>query len=120
MQWEHHRRNTFLSQAVALVSLEFLLGAFTLDDGIAARAGVIQLHGLVEDVKVLQFFDSARSRLYIVEDEEGLTLRLEVLGGANVEDGAIFFEDLAEGVLEGVELDALLEVLDLRRVRSAA
>lgn len=114
MQWEHHGWNTFLSQAAALVGLKVLLVALALDGRIAASAGVVELHGFVEHVEVLELFDGARGRLDVVEDDEGLALRLQVLGGADVQNGAIFFEDFAEGILEGLELDALLQVFDLR------
>lgn len=99
--------------------LELILVALGLDDGIAAGAGVIQLHGFVKQVEVLELLDGARSRLYRVKDDEGLALRLEVLGGADVEDGAIFLEDLAQCVLQRVELDALLQVFDLRGLSEA-
>lgn len=114
MQWD--LRCTFLRKPPAPVCLVFLLIALLLDRRVAASPGEIQLHRLVEQLELVDFLDGARSGLCVVEHDEGLSFRLEVLGRADVDDVAIFAEDFEERFLELGNLDALFKVLDLLEV----
>ena len=79
------------------------------------------MHGLLEELEPLHFFDGELGRLGVVEDDEGLALRAEVGLGDDVDDVPVLGEDLAEGLLQPFDLDPLLEVLyiDTLRKRSA-
>lgn len=92
------------------MKLELLLVASLLNRRVASGAGECEVHGLVEEVEALDFLDGLEGRLGVLEYDEGLALGLQVRLGDDVDDGAVLGEDGVEGDLQGIRLDALLEV----------
>lgn len=92
------------------MALELLFVAGALHRGIAAGAGEGELHGSAEQLEALDVVDGFLGCVDGVEDDEGLALGLEVGLGYDVDDVAIFGEQLGQGLLELLDLDRLLEV----------
>lgn len=61
----------------------------------------------------MDFLYCSSGRLDAVEDDEGLAFCLYIFLRNDVDDGAILAEDVGQGLLEILYLDALLEVSDL-------
>lgn len=111
------RGRTLLSHAPALVGIELVLVAHLHHGGIAAGAGKGELHRLVEELEALDVLDGGLGSLGCVEHDESLALGLEVRLGDDVNHVAILGEDGAQGLLEGLGLDALLQVTDVKPAR---
>lgn len=92
------------------MQLKVLLGAKPLHRGVAPRLGQGDLHGLAEQIEAVDFLCCLLRRLRGVEDDKCLAFRLQVGLGHNVDDIAKLGEELAESILQRVDLDALLEV----------
>lgn len=101
---------TLLGRPVPLVLLQRLVVLEPLHRRVATRPRQRDLYRLVEQVEAVGLLDGAARRLGVVVDDEGLALGLEVRLGHDVDDGAELGEDGAEGLLERLRLDALLEV----------
>lgn len=104
---------TLFGNAPALVLLKVLVVTLRLHGGIALRPRHGQAHRLLKQIKPLQVGNRTLRRLGVIEDDEGLALRAEVRLGDYVDDIAVLCEDVAQGLLEGLGLDALFEVLDV-------
>lgn len=89
---------------------KLLLGSELLHGRIAPRPGQRHLHGLLEQVEAVGLLCGLLGRVGVVIDNEGLAFRLQVCLGDDVDDIAELGEDLVQGILEGVDFDALLEV----------
>lgn len=111
-KWGSGRRrdHTLLSNAPALVLVKLLLVASLNNRSVAPRPRQGHHHGLLEQLEALEFIDGSLSRLGFVKDHKGLALGLEVGLGDDINHIAVFGEDGAQGVLEGLWLDALLEI----------
>lgn len=95
------------------MALKLLLAATPLHRRIAPGLRICQLHRLVEQLETLHLLDGRRRALDRVKHYEGLALCLEVGFGDNVNDGAVFGEQLGEGLDQLRGLDALFEVADV-------
>jgi hypothetical protein len=95
------------------VRVELVLVARLHHAGIAAGARQGNLHRLFEELEALNVVDGRLCRLGLVEDDKGLALGLEVGLGHDVNHVAILGEDGAQGLLERLGLDALLEITDV-------
>lgn len=104
---------TFLCEAPPAVGIEFLGIARHLHSGVAAGTRQRNLHWLVEELETLDLVDRLLCRLRVVEDDEGLTLRLQVCLGDDINHFAILREDDIQCILEDLWLDALFEVADV-------
>jgi len=113
------RRHTLLGHPAALVGVKLVLVARLQHGGIAAGAGQGELHGLVKELEALDVVDGGEGGLGGVEDNKGLALGLEVRLGDNVNHVAILGKDGAQGLLERLGLDALLEVADVHPARES-
>lgn len=80
---------------------------------VTARLRIIQNHRLLKQVKAIDLLNSVRGGVHAVEDDERLALGLQVRLGDDLEDVAIFGEDLFEGFLELVDLYPFFEVANL-------
>lgn len=58
----------------------------------------------------MDFFNRLCCRIDGFEDDKCLTFRFDVLFGDNVDDGAIFLEEFAQGFGEMGDLDSLVKV----------
>lgn len=96
-----------LREAASLPALECWLAFLPQHGGIAAGLGEVELHGFVEELEAVDFFDGVRGGGAGVEDDEGLPFGFQVRFGDQVDDGAVFGEDFAEGGFECVRFDAL-------------
>lgn len=103
-------QHTLLCCSPPLVLLKLILGSELLHCRIAPGPGQRHLHGLLEQVEAVGLLCRLLGRLGVVKDNKGLTFRLQVGLGDDVDDIAKLGEELAEGILEGVDFDALLEV----------
>jgi hypothetical protein len=65
----------------------------------------------------LDFLDRGLCGVDVVEHNEGLAFCLEILLCYDLEDRAVFIEELGECFFQFIRLDALFEVLDLQKVR---
>lgn len=81
--------------------------------GIAAGASHRDLHRLVEELEALDVLDGSLGSLGRVENDKGLALGLEVCLGDDIDHVAILGKDGAQGLLEWLGLDALLQVTDV-------
>lgn len=90
--------------------LQLITTALSQNRRIAPRLRIIQHHRFFKQFEPINFLNSVRSGLNIVEDDEGLALGLEVGFGDYLDDGAIFGEELFERFFEVVDFDAFLEV----------
>ena len=84
-----------------------------LDRLVAVRLGLGHLHSLSVHGEAIHLLDGVQTRLLAVEDDKGLALALQAALGYDIEDRAVVLEDDDEGFLEGIYLDAFLEVIDL-------
>lgn len=71
------------------------------------------MHLLAEHIKVLKLVDRTLRRIHRVVDDESLAFALQTLLRNDIDDVAIFGEDIAESFDEGWDLDLLVEVSDL-------
>ena len=108
---------TFLGQPSPLVGLELFRRSLLRHSRIASRLCVIQKHGLVEYFKPLHFLDRTLCRLGIIEHYESLAFGFEICFRDQVNDIAVFREDLGKGLLHFVNLDALLQIFDINSTR---
>jgi hypothetical protein len=92
------------------VRVKLLLVPSLQHGGIAPRASQGNLHRLVEELEALHLVNGGQRRLRIVEDDEGLTLGLEVRLGYNVNDIAKLGKYCAQRLFERLRLDAFFEV----------
>jgi hypothetical protein len=95
------------------VCVKLVLVARLHHGGIAAGARQGELHRLLEKLKALNLVDGCLCRLGLVEDDKGLALGLQVGLGHDVDHVAILGEDGAQGLLERLGLDALLQIPDV-------
>ena len=84
---------------------------------ITPRLRVIQRHGFLEKLKPIDFLNGIRGRLDIIKHNERLSLGFEVGFRDDVDNRAVFREELCQGLLEFLDFDALLEIADLNRIR---
>jgi hypothetical protein len=104
---------TFLSKPSSLVRLKLIRITRTLHTRIAPRLGKGQLHGFLEQLEPLHLIYGLLRALGRVEDDECLALGSQIRLCDDVDDLAIFAEELAERLLELLDLDALLEIADV-------
>ena len=90
-----------------------------LDLRITLRPRVVKFHLLSKQLKVLHILDGLCRALRVVEHDERLAFALERALCDDVEDCAIFGEDLLQRFDELRDLDALFEVADLETVNHA-
>lgn len=81
------------------MTLKLLIIAHPLHGSITPRPRKRQLHLLAKQLKALHLIDGLLRAVYAVEDDECLSLRLEIRLGNDLDDGAIFAEELVEGLL---------------------
>lgn len=111
------RFSTFLRRPPPLVQLQGLLVLKLLHRRVAPGPRQRDLHRLVEEIKPVGLLDGAARRVGVVVDYERLALRLEVRLGHDVDDVSELGEDGVQGLLQGLGLDALLDVADIDTVR---
>lgn len=102
------------------MTLKLVVASAPLDMRIAARLRKRQLHGLLEQIEALDLVDGSLRRLDRVEDDEGLPFGFQVRLGHDVDDLAVLAEELGQGFLELLRLDALFEVADIDAARGLA
>lgn len=68
----------------------------------------------------MDLLDGALGRFHIIEHDEGLALGLEVRLGDEIDDIAVFREDVRQGFFELVDFDPLLQVANLRYVNRSS
>lgn len=98
------------------MNLELISPSLAQNRRVAPRLRVVQNHRFLKQVEAIDLFDGVRGRLDVVEDDERLALGFQVRLGDDLEDGAIFGEDLFEGDLELVDFYPFFEVADLLAV----
>ena len=81
--------------------------------GVALRLGKVKSHRLLEKLKALNLLDSSLSCFSVIKHYESLTFCSQVFLGYNVDNGAIFGENLRKCLLQRLNFDAFLQVLDL-------
>lgn len=96
--------------------LQTLLAVFPQHGNIRPCLGKVQVHLLPEELEGLQLIYGILRRVYRVEHNEGLTSALDTLLRNDLHDGAELDKYLAESLDQGRDLDAVVEVLDLKQV----
>lgn len=96
--------------------LELLLSRLPLHRLIAVRLRQLNLHGLAIHLEPIHLLHGLQRRLLTVEHNESLALALQAGFSDDVDDGPIVRENGRERLLERIDLDAFLEVVDLRRL----
>lgn len=81
------------------MSLQLVRPSFPENRRIAPRLRIIQHHGFLKEFKPINLIDSAGSRVDAIEYDERLALRFQIRLCDDLNDGAIFREDLVEGFL---------------------
>lgn len=99
------------------MGIKLLLVAGLFNGGITSSAGKGDLHGLLEQLEPLDFFDSREGGLGLVENNKCLALGLEVGLNNDIDHIAVLGEDGNEGFLERFGLDALFEVAHVDTMR---
>lgn len=103
-------RHTLLGQPPPLMQLELFPVPGGGDGGVAPGPGEGELHGLVEELEALDLLDGLERCLGLVEDDEGLPLRLQVGLGHDVDDVAVLGKHGRQRLLERVGFHALLQI----------
>lgn len=93
--------------------LKLLLVPLPLNRRITPRLRKVHLHRLPKQLEILDLLDRLLRARHIAEHHKRLPLRLQVGLGHDVDDLAVFTQELGERLLEGVDLDGLFEVLDV-------
>jgi hypothetical protein len=86
---------------------------FSLDRLVAVCFRLRHLQGFAIQLEAGHLLYRLQCGLFAVEHNERLALALQTTLGNNVEYGSIVLKDFGEGLLHGVDLDALLEVVHL-------
>jgi hypothetical protein len=95
------------------MALKLILITASLHTRITSRLRKRQLHRLLKQLKPLYFIDRLLSALYRIKYNECLALGFQVRLCDDVDDFAIFAEELAECFFQLVDFDALFEVADV-------
>lgn len=95
------------------MNLQLIRAPLTKHRSIAPRLRVIDDHGFLKELEAIDLVDGAGGGVDAVEDDKRLPLRLQVRLRDDLDDRAVFREDLVEGFLELVDFDAFFEVADL-------
>jgi hypothetical protein len=103
---------TLLHQPLPLVLVKHFC-RLALDRLIAVRLRFGHLHSLAVHLETIHLLNRIQTGLLAIEYDKGLALALQAALRYNVEDRAVVLEDDSEGFLEGIDLDALFEVVDL-------
>jgi hypothetical protein len=85
----------------------------SLDRLIAVRLRPRHLHGLAVHLEAIHLLNRIQTGFFAIEHDKGLALALQAALRYNIENRTVVFEDDSEGFLEGIDLDALFEVVDL-------
>lgn len=115
---EYERKHTLLSNASALVLVKLFLVASLSNRSVAPRLRQGHQHGLLKQLEALKFLDGGLGRLGLVKDHKGLALGLEIGLGDDINHIAVLGEDGAQGLLERLWLDALLEIAYIDSTRN--
>lgn len=99
--------------------VKLLLVASLNNGSVAPRPRQGHHHGLLKQLEALEIVDGSLSRLGLVKDHKGLALGLEVGLGDDINDISVLGEDGAQGLLEGLWLDALLEIAYIDSTQNA-
>lgn len=95
------------------MSLQLIPAAFPHDRRIASRFGVVQHHGLLKELEAIDFVNGTGGGVDTVKDDESLALGFQVGFRDDLNDVAIFRENLLQGLLQIIDLDSFFEVSDL-------
>jgi hypothetical protein len=106
-------RFTLLSLPMSLMCVKFFIVTGNLYRLVAPRPRHGEFHRLVEEIESLNLLDGLLRTLWVVEDDKGLSLGLDILPGQDVDDVAELREDDLEGIRECLRLDAFLQVLHI-------
>lgn len=104
---------TFLRQTFPFVRLKFICVSFVEYSSVTSSLCIVQHHGLVEEVEALHLLYSTPRSVWVVEDDECLSFSFEIRLGNQVDNTAISGEDIGQGLLELINLYALLKIFDL-------
>jgi hypothetical protein len=103
---------TLERQALPLVIVE-QFRRLSLDGLVAVCLRPVHLHDLAVHFESVHLLDRLQRSLLAVKDDERLTLALQTALRNNIENRAVVLEDSCQGLLHGIDLNALLEVVDL-------
>lgn len=99
-------------QALPLVIVE-QFRRFSLDCLVAVCLRPVHLHDLAVHLEPVHLLYRLQRGLFAVEDNERLALALQTALRDNIENRTVVLEDSSQGLLHGIDLNALLEVVDL-------
>lgn len=96
--------------------LKLLLITAALDSSIGSGLRESELHRLLEELEALDFLDGLGGTVNAVEDDESLALGFQIRLCHNIDNFAIFREELSERFFQLIDLDALFEVTHIYAV----
>jgi hypothetical protein len=103
---------TLERQALPLVIVK-QLRHLALDCLVAVCLRPVYFHDLAVHFESVHLLDRLQRSLLAVKDDERLTLALQTALRNNIENRAVVLEDSCQRLFHGIDLDALLEVIDL-------
>jgi hypothetical protein len=89
------------------------LWRLSLDRLVAVCLRPMHLHDLAVHLEPVHLLYRLQRGLFAVEDNERLALALQAALRDNIENRTVVLEDSSQGLLHGIDLNALLEVVDL-------
>ena len=95
------------------MNLKLLIPSFPQNRSVTPRLRIVQNHGLIEKVEAVDFIDRASGGFHVVEHNERLALGLQVGLRDDLDDVAIFREDLVQCDLQLVDFDSFFQVTNL-------
>jgi hypothetical protein len=103
---------TLERQALPLVIVE-QFRRLSLDGLVAVCLRPVHLHDLAVHFEAVHLLYRLQRSLLAVEDNERLSLPLQTALRNHIQDRAVVLKDSRQGLLHGIDLNALLEVVDL-------
>lgn len=104
---------TFLCYPLRLMSFQSFIAIFSFHRRVGACFGELETHLLAKDFEGVDFVNGFLCAIDGVINDESLSFGFQVLFRDDVDDGAIFGEDAAQGLYELGDLDGVIEIADL-------
>jgi hypothetical protein len=102
------------------MELQLLRTTVSQDRSITPSLRVVQHHWLSKQLEAIDLLHCAFRRLDILENNECLSLGLQVCFRDNINDVSVFGEDLEQRILELIDFNPFLEVADLEKGQKMA
>lgn len=95
------------------MNLKLLIPSIPQHSSIASRFRIVQNHRFIKEVEAVDFVNRAGGGFHVVEHNERLALGLQIGLRDDLDNVAIFREDLVQSDLQLIDFDSLFQVADL-------